>query len=396
MLWRLIFLMRSTSRRSMSECAPEVLIVSYSGRALAACAYSGGWRRFAVVDMFGDADTLAISARCATARAGQVGFMPSALLASADDVDPGHCASVVYGSGFDHAPELLEALCKTRPLLGNDANVLRVTKSPLQFSALLDSLAISHPETRSERPACPSGWLSKQAGAAGGGHVRWLSDAEDTSDPNLTYYQRHVRGSSVSVTALGDGRRHQLVGFCLQSCVGEESPQPFAYLGAVTLEANALSNTVRAGIDAAAAKLVDALELRGAFTLDLIVDQDRWWLVELNPRPGATLELHDADADLFCRHVRAAQGALAEQKNRSVPRKARGHRIVYAAKDVTVPSNVSWPNWVTDRPHSGTEVRRHEPVCTVHADAHTSRLAHAGVRARWREMRQALSTWELH
>ncbi|HEY0441139.1 MAG TPA: aldehyde oxidase, partial [Xanthobacteraceae bacterium] len=85
-----------------------VLIAAASGRALAVSARRGGYAPL-VADWFGDADTLAVSARHVRLGTGLAGGMQDAeLLDALDRLAAGAApCGLVWGTGFEDRPNLL-------------------------------------------------------------------------------------------------------------------------------------------------------------------------------------------------------------------------------------------------------------------------------------------------
>lgn len=366
--------------------------MSLSARPLAAAARLAGRTCFSI-DLFADLDTRdqARAAVAVPAHRNGYGFAPAALLAAADRLDPQRHCPVVYGSGFEAAPRLLTALCRQRPLLGNPPKLLSRLGRAKQRAALLAELTIPHPEIRFTPP--PRGrWLVKRAGGCGGGHVRpWSHDTDNNAiapDPHR-YWQRRVAGRCMSATLLSDGCRVRVVGYCLQW--PQRSPErPFGYAGSVSLPAGP-PDWLHAELQTAARNLVAATGLCGLWGIDLIVSgrNDRWWLLEINPRPGMSFELHGDPGALFAAHLHATDpqhNRLATGGRPAAGGLSRGHALVFAAEALTV-GNRHWPDWTADRPAPGTRLAPGEPLCTVYADGADP----AQVRARLRRRRQLAS-----
>ena len=111
----------------------------------------------------------------------------------------------------------------------------------------------------------------------------------------------------------------------------------------------------------------------GLFSFDFIITADEAFLVEVNPRPGASLDvLDDAHGTLFAAHVAACRGEdfidLLSQSWRPSP---RAIAYVYADRGPLTVAGTEWPEWVSDRPAAGAEIETGGPVATVHAEAAT-------------------------
>ncbi len=111
-------------------------------------------------------------------------------------------------------------------------------------------------------------------------------------------------------------------------------------------------------------------------SVDFLVDGDDFWLLEINPRPGATLDIFEPDAgSLFALHMAACAGKPAECPSHLDGAKAAA--IVYADRDIFTSARFEWPEWTVDRPHGGLAINAGEPLCTVHAAAATAADAKA-------------------
>src|ERR1700733_14904518 len=104
---------------SMSE-PPAVLIVSASARALAQSARRAGYAPL-VVDFFADDDMREAAEACIRLKDGLArGFVLDPLTAACEQLASGRTiAGVVYGSGFEDRPALIQAMGERWRLLGN-------------------------------------------------------------------------------------------------------------------------------------------------------------------------------------------------------------------------------------------------------------------------------------
>ncbi|MCK5920831.1 MAG: ATP-grasp domain-containing protein, partial [Methylococcales bacterium] len=186
-----------------------LLIVSQTSRALAESAQRFGIAPM-VLDAFSDIDTQNVardSQRIAWSDDGPVNA--EQLLNPSEEI-----AGLVYGSGFEHASELLEPWFKAGKLCGNSPSVVRIVNNPRSFFEMLDNLEIPHPRLRFNSPQQNRGWLVKRMGASGGGHVRhWRGEECFTG---RDYFQKYLSGQGISVLFLADGKRAYIVGFNTQ------------------------------------------------------------------------------------------------------------------------------------------------------------------------------------
>jgi predicted ATP-grasp superfamily ATP-dependent carboligase len=343
----------------------DCLVVALSGRALAVAGGRAGCR-VRVLDLFGDTDMRA--AACASAVVPgdlERGFDGEALVAAAERLAPAGGAraiALVYGSGFEDRPGLLARLCRGRRLYGNDPETVARTKDPRSFFLLLDRLRIPHPEVSFTMPDDPGGWLVKRAGASGGAHVSSAARAAPHDD---CYWQRFIPGKPIGVSFLANGERAFRIGLNEQWT----SPGSFRFAGA--LQPATLSRLAASRLEATLDPLVRALRLVGLNSADAIVHGDEFAILEVNPRPGATLDIHDSGdpAGLFARHLAACGGELPSDWR--VPARASAMAIVYSPSESQLPPVSEWPPWVADRPAPNRRIEPGAPVCTVLAAAPT-------------------------
>jgi predicted ATP-grasp superfamily ATP-dependent carboligase len=175
--------------------------------------------------------------------------------------------------------------------------------------------------------------------------------------------------------AIADGRRAAVLGLT------EQLHHSFQWTGNVTPprlsgeEAIELDGQLRAVCSEVAAHF----GVRGAFGVDAVWDGRHAWILEVNPRPPASLELFGPGS--FEAHVRGVRG-LGLRGTGSAPR-ASGRvakLVLFADRDVCVPDPGWWPaELVRDIPHAGEEIKRGAPVCTLtSAGASVEELAARG------------------
>jgi predicted ATP-grasp superfamily ATP-dependent carboligase len=340
-----------------------LLLVAISARALAAAARRAGFMAVAI-DAFGDEDTRAacdIWERVEDAMEGfaKVELEPivSRLRRTCEPV------GLVYGSGFDDCANRLMEIAQA-PLLGASPEALARTKDPQAFARSCEAAGISHPEIRFTAPELPARWLIKRRGGSGGAHI--AHGGARSAKPG-EYWQRRVEGRTISLLFVRDAAGLTPVAWSEQWTAPCASA-PFRYAGA----AGPLDMEAPKGLLSSLAALTGALGLRGLASADFLDDGERFWLLEINPRPGATLDVFDDEEDpLLARHVAAVMGRPAAPLK---PRSPRAAQIVYAETDSTTPKG-DWPDWAADRAAPGTPVPAGAPFCTVFADGASVRDA---------------------
>ena len=116
--------------------------------------------------------------------------------------------------------------------------------------------------------------------------------------------------------------------------------------------------------------LTNELSLIGLCGMDFIIDdQDKIQVLEINPRPTATFELHDQDGDLMLQHINACQYGKLDSDQIIRAERCYAKQIFYTDEPMKIDQEIHWPEWVADQPHAGQIIKAHEPVCTIYADA---------------------------
>lgn len=363
-----------------------ILIAALAGRGLAASARRAGYLPL-VADAFGDSDTAehAAAARCVQ-DAARIGFRTKQTLAALDELtaqEPSPPVGLVLGSGFEDRTRLVSVLAHRYHLIGNDAATIARCKDPVTLAALLDAHAIAHPATRIAPPDNPAGWISKRIGGSGGTHI--LPAAPGAERSTRRYYQQRLDGAPTSLLALATHGGMHFIGFSQQWSV-VSGPRPYRYAGAVGPVR--LAPAIEKAMTAAARKLCTALGLVGLVSFDFIVAGDTPYLLEINPRPGATLDVFDDEAGtLFKAHVAACGGSAPRLPATTGSRAAA---ILYADPGPLVINSTDWPPWAADRPSPGTRIPRYRPIVTVFASAPTPDAALGNCRQRLAELGEML------
>jgi uncharacterized protein len=330
-----------------------VLVVAVSARLLAQMAVADGYEVTAL-DRFGDVDLRAI-ARAATASSND------ALVALASEVVDAD--AVVYGGGLENRPDLVERLADGRELLGTPPELLAAVRDPWAIGAAARAAGARAPETRSVADAPTIGdeavWLRKpRLGGGGRGVRRWAGGRLRSTE----ILQRRVGGLSCSAVAIGDGRRAILLGLTEQL----HRPPGVQWTGNLTpprLPGSELAE-LDGQLSAVCAEVTARFGVRGAFGVDAIWDGRHAWVLEVNPRPTAGLELFGPGS--FAAHVRGSRGLGLPTADTAPTRCARVKLVLFAEHDLLAPDPGWWPpGLVRDIPHAGEMIARGAPVCTL-------------------------------
>jgi uncharacterized protein len=350
---------------------PAIMIVAYSARALASSASYAGFAPLAI-DVFGDDDTREMSLAMVKLEGGlSEGLNFDKIIDAVEILSKAHNPiGLVYGAGFEHQPETIAAIARKVRVFGNDSETVRRAKDPVTLAQICAANGVRHPQVAFAPPDEPELWLAKTRGAAGGAHI---TAAEPSSSflPEI-YFQRRVGGKSISALFLASERRAEIIGLSVQ-WTSPTLRSPFRYGGAAGPVDIGAGQADEIGRSVAA--IASELGLTGLNSADFLVSPDAVWLIEINPRPGATLDTFESrEASLFARHVAACEGRLTPA---SQALGARAAEIVYAPHDGVVRRRSDWPDWAVDRSPAGTRFSVGDPVCTVLASGATVDLARA-------------------
>jgi predicted ATP-grasp superfamily ATP-dependent carboligase len=337
----------------------RILIVALSGRALAQSARRAGLAPI-VLDRFADLDTRDLAELALRIPAGRAGPLAAGPLLRAARAFAPPPIPLLVGGGLEGRLGVLESLVRGRELLGNPPEIVARAVDPFALAALCRALELPFPETRADLPADRTGWLVKRRGAGGGWHVR-PAERVDRLCP-LDYVQRRVAGRPVSILLLGDGRG--VLPLLASEQWNTGSPPHFKGV----LAPAPIRSEIEEKLARAAIAIGTALALRGLASADFLLEEGGGFhLLEINPRPGGSLEAAEAvlGTNLVALHLAACRGTLPG----SIPHPTgfAGTAIVRADRDLLVPETFAWPDWAGDRTPPGERVRKGHPLATVRA-----------------------------
>ncbi len=357
---------------------PAIIVAAYSARALASCASHAGFAPLSI-DVFGDDDMRAMSLSSVRLEGGLAnGLTPDKVMRAVEALMSAHDPiGLVYGAGFEHQPETIAAIAHKIRIFGAEEETLRRAKDPVVLARVCEANGVRHPQVQLSAPDEPELWLMKRRGGAGGDHIA-AAEGLSRSRPD-SYFQRRVAGRNISALFLASEKQAEIIGLSVQWAAPTRA-SPFRYGGAagpIDIEPSHEREIARA-----IALIASEFDLIGLNSADFLVSDDAAWLLEINPRPGATLDVFESnEAPLFARHIAACEGYLTPASRSMTFRAAE---IVYAPHDIVVRGQGNWPDWAVDRSAPGTLVAAGDPLCTTLGVGATVDLARAcaGERAR--------------
>jgi uncharacterized protein len=359
------------------------------------------------LDLFGDQDLQAVAASWACPQPFPAGLP--------DAVAPLPAGPWAYTGGLENHPATIAAIARHRPLAGCSPAAVTTVRDPSVLAATVPAAGLAYPETRGDPTGLPDdgSWLVKPRRSAGGqGISAWLGgglpESAATGQEPLVW-QRRVAGRAVAAAYLVAAGRGQLVGLSRQ-LVGRRwcRARPFHYCGSVELDPAAVSPRVIGPLECFGGVLVE-LGLAGFVGVDVVIDHaGGLWVIEVNPRPTASLELVERSTGLSVAAEQLAACGLGPPAAAGRPRGgAWSKAIVFAASDVVVdhalpaalaaaagPPQAGWPS-LADIPCSPQLIAAGRPVCTVFAHGPSPRAALGRLRSRARAVTAALGRFSL-
>jgi methenyltetrahydromethanopterin cyclohydrolase len=335
-----------------------VLIFAQSATALAISVAQAGYPVWAA-DCYLDSETCSVSAR--TTRLPPLETTSSeALLNQLIELSQGQPCFFIYGSGIEFHSNILKSLPSHFHLLGNNFDTVNAITSPKTFFKALDKLNLPYPQTTFKPPSSSTykKWLFKPNKSLGGMHITFIDDEIEQKDG---YFQHYIDGTPGSVLFVSNNASLQIVLVNEQETINTKN-MPFI-LGSIITPAT-IPPPLLTTLNDAIQQLALHFNLIGFNSLDFIIKNDELYLLELNPRPSASIQLVKQPHNIFHIHKTACKNAAHPMllKNESL---YRGLFYVFAQNDYLVTAEMQWPEQTIDRPIEGTLIKKSSPICSL-------------------------------
>lgn len=227
-------------------------------------------------------------------------------------IDLHDCCMVLCG-GMENKSELVDRLIQLGARCGANGDTLAELRSCENWKRWAEASKIAWPATfgpfDSASPEIATlntndqqkdTWLIKPAHGAGGIHVRPLAndhsfDATDAGQSKSSQWlvQQYIEGKSIGVSYCSDRVGTQVVGIARGIDARElDAPLPFIYRG--NIAAIAITQQVEERLRAFGDYVAKQTGLLGLWQADFQLDSEgKLWLLEINPRWSASMELHE-------------------------------------------------------------------------------------------------------
>lgn len=373
--------------------ARPLVVAGASVRAMAASAARAGWQVHAA-DLFADVDL-----RDVATGATRVRPYPEGLPAAVAAFPPGPW---LYCGALENHRDLIAEISRDRPLAGCDPAAVAAVRDPESLGAAVRGIGLRFPETRPTADGIPGdgSWLVKPVRSAGGhGIADWHGADVAPAGSSARIWQRRVRGRPWSASYLLADAAGTLLGLSRQF-VGSRwcRARPYAFAGCVEFAPDALGADVADQLHSLGHLLAARFGLAGLVGVDLVLDRGRVHVLEVNPRPTASMELVERATGLClaAAHLEACGFRTAVA---TVARPRRGtwsKAILFADQAVEIDdeaaatlreasreTHAGWP-LLADIPAAPQTIPAGGPVCTIFAHGDSPRASLANLRRRVR------------
>ena len=358
----------------MPTSHPSLLILGASTRAAAASAIRAGFAPVCA-DRFGDEDLRRIATVVA---------VDNDLHRTLEAVKALPPMPWIYIGSLENDSKFIASVSERHPLFGNPREVLRKVRDPFWLERTLRTHDLPALRVRSVRSsdegvqATSESWLLKPHRGGGGCRIAvWSGQTLPTSE--RFYLQEQRLGTPMSALFIGRQDAVELIGVCEQ-LIGPTAgaPTEFGYAGSIG--PIAVSDRTRELLQRLGGTLTREAQLRGLFGIDFILADDIPWLVELNPRYTASVEVLERALGraLLAEHATACGDRTATVRERPARSYIVGKQIVYATSDLTAPhleslfdqeGHTTESPLIADIPAPGNCIATGWPICTVFAEA---------------------------
>lgn len=301
----------------------------------------------------------------------------------------------IYTGALENYPELVDKLAKSAPLLGSSGKVLREVRDPHWLAAqchqerfLFPPLLSCEGYVESKDFLTDKRWLAKtyqHSSGLGNWALNAPADWQRAHDAKAVA-QLRINGLSRSVTfAISHQKAHlygmteQLVGHDGSETAFHTRANPWQYAGSVAMEDPLPYQNLLQHIG----NWLHRTGLRGIVGLDVIDDGKELWLIEINPRYTASVEVIERSMKnpLFdylrgeigeLKSIDANEVRFSPISENKPAEKLWGKAILYAKENVKI--SAQFKDWAIDQavagyaadlPHEKILVEQGHPVLTL-------------------------------
>ncbi len=263
--------------------------------------------------------------------------------------------NILIGSGF--AETISQDITSNRYNYGNNFVTIKKTKSKSFFEEL-QKQKINFPNI-SKQPKKNGRWLIKEYESFGGTKVKHFKEYKNINEKS--YLQKFIEGDLISVQFFVENKNIEILAVCDQ-ILTDTKKGLFLIKSLITKK---IQSALSKKINNLVKKISKIFSLNGINNLDLILQGERIFLLEVNPRPGlSTNILHSINKNIF--KIKGSKKKIASNGFHS-------STIVYARKEIRINkkkklflSKFCLSKRFSELPNLGDIIKVDEPVCLLH------------------------------
>jgi len=274
-------------------------------------------------------------------------------------IDPKNNKKILIGSGF--AEEITKKnIIANRQNLGNDYETISKIKSGLFFKEL-EKNNITHPKSTRSRPKS-SDWLVKSFASAGGTNIKKIDESKKKLKHD-EYYQKFLEnGEHLSVQFFCNNNTAFIKSICEQ-LMSKRTKNPFLIESLITKNVTSdffkkLKNLVN--------RVSYIFKLNGLNNIDLVLHKKKIYLIEINPRPGLSMNIISQLSKDFTNYENSKLKKISKELYFSTT-------ILYASKKIFINKDKfkfikeldSTKNF-SELPNIYDKIMPDEPICLLH------------------------------
>ena len=274
---------------------------------------------------------------------------------------------VIFCGPVEIEPSLIDEASKEFTVLNAPPSAIAICRN-LAFLQEQALDGIRFPKVSFDNGGEP-GWLLKDSTSAGGVGVTDCTGARLIGD---RYRQKFIDGVSIGASFLS-GDTTRLMGLTRHIGQVKEFGQAGYLYGGLCYPA-VVDESVTDCIGRFGERVSAAASLTGWWGADFILTQAGPYLLEINPRFTASMELIAAAhaIDLVAAQIAALKGDKGDKVHTvaAPPKGCRATAVCYARQDCIFDGSHDWfQSGARDVPHNGSAIKKGEPVCSLYADA---------------------------
>lgn len=361
----------------------KILLIGVSTRAMAESALKSFPReKLLTLDYFGDYDQQQQCENYSLKKTFQETFTAKNLLKASRHLS---FDIVIYTSNLENYPSLVRKFQGKGLLLGNSPWTLSRVRNPGVLFPFLKRAGILYPETylqdRGFKEEQKKGriFLQKPIRSGGGFGVKFLEDVTfclpGTRKKNQPLIQEYIEGLPGSALFVANGQNSVLIGLTEQ-LIGcrEFGSKAFRYcgniLGKIWKEDKNFHLIIK--LEEIITKLTKKFQLKGVNGIDFILKDGIPYLLEVNPRYTAAMELVERayNLNVMEAHMKSFEGLLPTfNLSEYLERGYWGKAILFAERELAIPSlqKVWFERGIRDIPFEGDILSQGDPICTLFA-----------------------------